>query len=76
MARLVPRPGPTRRRGARSGLLFRPWLLAGGVCWGLAIGTKWTALFPLAAFGLMVWLWSAGARRSFGVRGAVLRVGR
>ena len=38
---------------------------------GLAVGTKWTALFPMAAFGLMAWLWSAGARRSFGrVRGA------
>ena len=54
--------GPVRR------LLFRPWLLAAGVCWGLACGTKWEALYPLAAFGLLAWLWSAGARRSFGVR--------
>ena len=74
MARLVPDQitdpasyGPVRR------LLFRPWLLASGVCWGLAIGTKWTAIYPLAAFGVMVWLWSAGARRSFGVRWATLR---
>ena len=37
--------GPVR------GLLFRPWLLASGVCWGLALGTKWTAIYPLAAFG-------------------------
>ncbi|MEO9323392.1 phospholipid carrier-dependent glycosyltransferase [Nocardioides sp. C4-1] len=59
--------GPVR------GLLFRPWLLTAGVCFGLAIGTKWTAMYPLAAFGLLVWLWSAGARRSFGVRWAVLR---
>jgi dolichyl-phosphate-mannose--protein O-mannosyl transferase len=59
--------GPVR------GLLLRPWLLAGGVCWGLAIGTKWTAAFPLAAFGLLAWAWSAGARRSFGVRRPVLR---
>ena len=36
------------------GLLFRPWLLAGGICFGLAIGTKWTAIYPLAAFGVMV----------------------
>lgn len=56
--------GPVR------GLLFRPWLLAAGVCFGLAVGTKWTALYPLAAFGLLVWAWSAGARRSFGVRWA------
>ncbi len=54
-------------------LLFRPWLLAGGVCFGLAVGTKWTALFPMAALGVLVWLWSAGARRSFGVRRPVLR---
>ena len=54
-------------------VLWRPWLLLSGICWGLAIGTKWTALYPLAAFGVMVWLWSAGARRSFGVRRPVLR---
>jgi dolichyl-phosphate-mannose-protein mannosyltransferase len=59
--------GPVR------GLLFRPWLLTGGVCFGLAIGTKWTALYPLAAFGLLCWLWSAGARASFGARAAWLR---
>ena len=74
MARLVPEQvrdpasyGPVR------GLLFRPWLLASGVCWGLAIGTKWTAIYPLAAFGVLVWLWSAGSRRSFGVQWPVLR---
>ncbi len=54
-------------------LLFRPWLVAGGVCFGLAVGTKWVALYPLAAFGILVWAWSAGARRSFGVRWPVLR---
>ncbi len=54
-------------------VLLRPWLLAGGVCFGLAIGTKWSAAYPLAAFGLMVWFWSAGARRSFGVRRPVLK---
>ena len=52
-------------------LLWRPWRLAAGVCWGLALGTKWSALFPLAAFGLLMWAWDSGARRSFGVRGAV-----
>ncbi len=49
-------------------ILFRPWLLAAGVCFGLAIGTKWTALYPLAAFGVLCWIWSAGARRSLGIR--------
>ncbi len=54
-------------------LLWRPWLVAGGVMWGLGLGTKWTAAFPLAAFGVLVWLWSAGARRGAGVRAARLR---
>jgi dolichyl-phosphate-mannose-protein mannosyltransferase len=62
--------GRTRGWGAIRGVLFRPWLLAGGVCFGLAVGSKWTALYPLAAFGLLVFAWSVGARRSFGVRGA------
>jgi dolichyl-phosphate-mannose-protein mannosyltransferase len=67
------RVAPGQPWGPVRGLLFRPWLLAGGVCFGLAAGTKWTALYPLAAFGLLVWAWSAGARRSFGVRWPVLR---
>jgi dolichyl-phosphate-mannose--protein O-mannosyl transferase len=53
--------------------LVRPWLLAGGVSFGLAAGTKWTAIYPLAAFGLMAFAWSAGARRSFGQRRVLLR---
>ncbi len=66
-------PAPDPGWGPVRGLMFRPWLLLGGVCFGLAIGTKWTALYPLAAFGLLVWLWSANARRSFGVRWPTLR---
>lgn len=54
---------------------FRPWLAAAGVMFGLAAGTKWTAVYPLAAFGLMVWAWSAGARRSRGVRWSVVKSG-
>jgi dolichyl-phosphate-mannose-protein mannosyltransferase len=61
--------------GPLRGLWFRPWRLAAGITFGLALGTKWTAIFPLAAFGIMVWLWDAGARRSFGVRWATLRSG-
>ncbi|WP_372728638.1 dolichyl-phosphate-mannose--protein mannosyltransferase [Nocardioides sp.] len=59
--------GPVR------GVLLRPWLLLGGVCFGLAVGTKWVALYPLALFGLLAWIWSAGARRSLGVRWSMLR---
>jgi dolichyl-phosphate-mannose--protein O-mannosyl transferase len=74
MARLVPdQVTDAGDYGPVGPLLFRPWLLASGICWGLAIGTKWTAIYPLAAFGVMVWLWSAGARRSFGVRWPTLR---
>ena len=65
-------PGPGQWGPVR-GVLFRPWLLLGGVCFGLAIGTKWTAAYPLAAFGVLVWVWSAGARRSFGVRWSLAR---
>ena len=43
------------------------------MCWGLALGTKWSALFPLAAFGLLMWVWDSGARRSFGVRWPLLK---
>jgi len=74
LARLQPDPvAGTASWGPVRGLLLRPWLLASGVSWGLALGTKWTALFPMAAFGIMVWVWSAGARRSFGVRYPLLR---
>jgi dolichyl-phosphate-mannose-protein mannosyltransferase len=54
-------------------LLFRPWLLASGICWGLACGSKWEAAYPLAAFALLAVAWCAGARRSFGVSFAGVR---
>ena len=72
MARLVTAP-VTSGWGPVRALLWRPWLALGGVCFGLAVGSKWAALFPMAAFGLLVWAWSAGARRSFGVRWATVR---
>ncbi len=63
----------TRGTGPVRGLLWRPWLVGAGVSWGLACGTKWEAIYPMAAFGLLTFFWSAGARRSFGVRAALLR---
>ena len=45
---------------------WRPWLVLGGISFGLACGTKWSAVYALAVFGLLAWLWSAGARRAFG----------
>ncbi len=75
MARGVPidwSAGP-KDWGPLRGLWFRPWRLLAGVMFGLAVGTKWNALFPLAAFGLLVWAWDSGARRALGVRRAWLR---
>jgi dolichyl-phosphate-mannose-protein mannosyltransferase len=54
-------------------MLWRPWRLAAGVFFGLSCATKWDAVFPLAAFGLLVWMWDAGARRIIGVRRPRLR---
>jgi dolichyl-phosphate-mannose--protein O-mannosyl transferase len=75
MARLVPegyRPG-VGGWGPVRGLRWRPWRLAAGICFGLACGTKWNAVYPLAAFGVLVWMWDAGARRAIGVRSPRLR---
>lgn len=54
-------------------LWHRPWLLAAGATLGLAVGVKWSALYVLAAVGLLtvvadavdrrragVWLWVSG----------------
>ena len=60
-------------------LLVRPWRLAAGVCFGLALGSKWNAVYVLAAFALLSLAWDVGARRlaGAGVRAnwAVLRDG-
>ena len=54
--------------GGRFGpaLLVRPWRIAAGVCFGLALGTKWSALYVLAAFALLSLAWDVGARRLAG----------
>jgi dolichyl-phosphate-mannose--protein O-mannosyl transferase len=68
MAGLVPGQIDDHRAwGPVRALLFRPWLALSGVCWGLSCGSKWEAIYPLAAFSLLVVAWCAGARRSFGV---------
>ena len=40
----------------------RPWQLAAGVCFGLACATKWSGLYVLAAFGLLIVAWEVLAR--------------
>jgi len=54
--------------GGRFGpaLMFRPWRIAAGVCFGLALGSKWNALYALAAFALLSLAWDIGARRLAG----------
>ncbi|MGQ0626369.1 MAG: phospholipid carrier-dependent glycosyltransferase, partial [Sporichthyaceae bacterium] len=47
---------------------MRPWRLVAGLCLGLAVGTKWSALAYIAAFGLLAVIWDAGARRGAGAR--------
>lgn len=60
---------------SRLQLLFGPWLgirwwrILAGVCLGLALGTKWSALFFIAGFGLLTVFWDLSARRTAGIRG-------
>ena len=67
---------PVRGRwkfGPVRGLLFRPWRVAAGVCFGLAAGTKWSAIFVVAGLALLSWVWDCGMRRATGVRWAPLK---
>ncbi len=65
---------PTRADwGPVRGLRWRPWRLAAGLMFGLAVSCKWSAVVPLAAFGVLVVCWDAGARRALGVRLAFVR---
>jgi dolichyl-phosphate-mannose-protein mannosyltransferase len=61
------------RRGLGRWLLFRPWRILAGICFGLALGTKWSAVWVLAGFGILVFAWDYGARRALGVRLAFLK---
>ena len=47
-------------------LVVRPWRIGAGLCFGLALGTKWNALYVLAAFALLSLAWDVGARRLAG----------
>ncbi|MCA1713322.1 MAG: phospholipid carrier-dependent glycosyltransferase [Actinobacteria bacterium] len=55
----------------------RPWLMAGGLCVGLAIATKWSGLYYLVVLIVLAYLWEVGARRTAGAaapwRGTVRR---
>lgn len=78
LARLLAGPAAVASGPGGPWLGLRPWRLAAGVCLGLAVGTKWSGLFYLAAFGLMTVAWDVGARRAAGLtrwRSALLRDG-
>ncbi|MFC3994791.1 dolichyl-phosphate-mannose--protein mannosyltransferase [Nocardiopsis sediminis] len=66
--------GLTESGAAAAGWLgMRWWRIGAGLCLGLAMGTKWSALWYLAAFGLLTVAWDYGARRSAGQRKVALR---
>jgi dolichyl-phosphate-mannose--protein O-mannosyl transferase len=56
------------RAGFGPGLGLRPLRILAGLLLGLAVGTKWSALWFIAAFGLLSVAWDASARRRAGVR--------
>ncbi len=45
----------------------RPWLIAAGISLGLATGVKWSGLYALAAFGILVVAWDVHSRFRAGV---------
>ncbi|GAA3534034.1 phospholipid carrier-dependent glycosyltransferase [Aeromicrobium flavum] len=54
---------------------WRPWQLAAGACFGMAVATKWSGLYVLAAFGVTVVIWEVWARgRITSPREAITRV--
>lgn len=59
-------PRAAQRFGPWSWL--RPWRVVAGVMLGLAVGTKWSGLVFLAAFGLLTVGWDAADRYRAGVR--------
>jgi dolichyl-phosphate-mannose-protein mannosyltransferase len=67
--------GPSDEAGPQLGI--RKWRVLAGVFIGLAIATKWDALWYLIAFACLMTAWDIGARRAAGlrdfVRGALIR---
>lgn len=58
------------RRGAagRPRLGVPWWRLGAAVCFGLAGGVKWSVIYYVLGFAVLVIVWEAGTRRSAGVR--------
>ncbi len=70
LARRISRDPDSRSRQLYWGPVtwFRPWLLATGIALGCATAVKWSGLWTIIAFGLLVVAWDIGARRAAGVR--------
>ena len=69
-AEIIADASPSKRRdlfnfGPRLGA--RPWLIAAGISLGLAMGVKWSGLYAVAAFGILVVAWDVHSRYRAGV---------
>ena len=62
------RPGRRHRPAFRLADAVPWWRLLAAVLLGCAVAVKWSALYFVPAFVLLVVLWEVGARRSAGVR--------
>jgi dolichyl-phosphate-mannose--protein O-mannosyl transferase len=73
--------GVARREGGRAGprLGIRRWRVAAGIFLGLAVATKWDAVWYIIGFAALGTAWDIGARRTAGlacfVRGAAREAG-
>lgn len=68
LARYLEDRGLTSLGGLAGPWVWRPWLVAAGLLFGLALGTKWNSVFVIASFGLLTVAWSVAARRLAGAR--------
>ncbi|HTF12340.1 MAG TPA: phospholipid carrier-dependent glycosyltransferase [Asanoa sp.] len=55
-------------RAGRLGFAFPWWRLAAAVLFGCSVSVKWSALFFLPAFLILILWWEYGARRTVGAR--------
>ncbi|MFG2007363.1 dolichyl-phosphate-mannose--protein mannosyltransferase [Spirillospora sp. NPDC048911] len=53
--------------GAFGPFIMHWWRIPAGLCLGMALATKWTGVYYIAAFGILVVVWDYGARRAAGV---------
>src|SRR5580700_5746731 len=67
--KLAARPGDVR--GSRPRLGIRRWRVAAGIFLGLAVATKWNAVFYIIGFAALGTAWDIGARRAAGLKSFV-----